>query len=123
MKSVNPRWENTNKLYVFLLVAAGLVWFAQLHTFGIAVGLTACVIGYFMFQRNRWAYFAAAVWCFGLLRIAMDDDYGFYGDIGSYVKLPYVFGVVMAIILHEKVAIKGDTKNQGVEEKESVEDK
>ncbi len=99
-------WEMINRCYAILLVVAGLTWFAQFHTVGICVGIASAVIAYFMWLKNRWAYFAAAVWCFGLLRIAMDDDYGFYGDISSYVKLPYVIGVVLAIILHEKVAIK-----------------
>ena len=112
-------WTITNNIFACALVLAALVWLIQFHTFGVSIGLVGFCITYFLFKRNRWAYFAAAIWFFGLLRIAMDDGYAFHGDYGSYVKLPYVFGIVLAIVLHEKVAIKsklgkgedGDEKN------------
>jgi len=65
----------------------------------------------FIYKKNRWAYFAAAVWCFGLLRIAMDDGHDFHQGYQSMVKLIYVIGVVIALVLHEKVAIKTSKQN------------
>ncbi len=100
------RWHTVNHIYIGLLTAAGLVWILQLHTFGITMGLVGVIIAYFMYQRNRWAYFAAAIWCFGLLRIAMDDDHNFHQDLQSFVKLPYLIAMVIAFVLHEKVALK-----------------
>jgi 4-hydroxybenzoate polyprenyltransferase len=107
----SKKWNVTNVFFTAAIIAGSIVWLLQLHTFGITIAAAGLAISYFLFKRNRWAYFAAAIWCFGLLRIAMDDDLGFYGDYGSYVKLPYVIGIVIAIILHEKVAIK-DKKDQ-----------
>jgi len=100
------KWNITNTLFATAIVAGSIGWLLQLHTFGVTMAAAGLAISYFLFKHNRWAYFAAAIWCFGLLRIAMDDDYGFYGDYGSYFKLPFVVGIVLAIILHEKVAIK-----------------
>ena len=111
-------WNITNSIYACVLASAALVWLIQLHAFGISMGVAGFCITYFLFKRNRWAYFAAAIWCFGLLRIAMDDGYAFHGDYGSYVKLPYVIGIIIAIILHEKVAIKCK-KAESVESKNS----
>jgi len=102
----SSKWNITNTVFATVIIAGSIVWLLQLHTFGITIAAAGLVISYFLFKNNRWAYFAAAIWCFGLLRIAMDDDHGFYGDYVSYVKLPCVIGVVIAIILHEKVAIK-----------------
>jgi hypothetical protein len=105
MQTLN-KWNVTNTIFATAIFAGSIVWLLQLHTFGVTIAAAGLAISYFLFKNNRWAYFAAAIWCFGLLRIAMDDDYGFYGDYGSYFKLPYVIGVVIAIMLHEKVAIK-----------------
>ncbi len=106
MDDKKSRWEKVNSVYLFFLGAAGIVWMLQLNTFGICVGIAASAIAYFMYQRNRWAYFCAAAWCFGLLRIAMDDGYDFHQGWQSASKLIYLVGLVFAFILHEKVAIK-----------------
>lgn len=100
------KWHMINIGFVVIMAAGALIWLLQLNTFGISLGLVGLVTSYFLWQKNRIAYFVAAVWCFGLLRIAMDDGYAFHGDYGSYVKLPYVIGIIIAIVLHEKVAIK-----------------
>lgn len=99
-------WQLINTLFLGLIALGAFVWLLQLHTFGIVMGMAGLCIAYFLWKYNRWAYFAAAIWCFGLLRIAMDDGHDFYGDYGSYFKIPFVIGIVIAIILHEKVAIK-----------------
>ena len=99
-------WSASNQLYAVIVFLAGLVWFLQVNTFGIVVGAAAMIISFFLFRQQRWAYFAAAVWSFGLLRIAMDDGNNFYQGYDAYVKLPYLIAVVVAIILHEKVAKK-----------------
>jgi hypothetical protein len=104
-------WQKINWIYLIVLALLGCVWIIQLNIFGVSVGLAALVITYFVFRKNRWAYFAAAVWYFGLLRIAMDDGNDFHQGLQSMVKLFYVVGLVIAIILHEKVAIKNQ-KNQ-----------
>ncbi|MFT5116498.1 MAG: Na+/H+ antiporter NhaC [Kiritimatiellia bacterium] len=103
-------WEKINWVYLLVLAVLGCVWLTQLNIFGVSVGLAAIAIAYFVFHNNRWAYFSAAVWYFGLLRIAMDDVNDFHQGLQSMVKLFYVVGLVIAIILHEKVAIKNKKK-------------
>ncbi len=108
------KWHTINTIYWIILVALALVWILQLHTFGISVGIAALATAYFLYKRNRWAYFAAGVWYFGLLRIAMDDGHDFHQGLQSAGKLFYLVGVVFALILHEKVAVKkrpADTQN------------
>ena len=99
-------WENINLVYAVMLIAGSIAWLFQAHTFGISVGLVGLVIAAFLYQRNRWAYFAAAVWWFGLLRIAMDDGHDFHQGYQSAVKLVYLLGVILALVLHETAAIK-----------------
>lgn len=102
----NSAWQTVNTVYVVFLVVVGLAWIMQWHTFGFAVGVVAIAVSYFIYQRKRWAYFAAAVLYFGLFRIAMDDGYDFHQGFQSIAKLIYITVVVLAIILHEKIAIK-----------------
>lgn len=99
-------WQKINFAYIGFLLASGLFWLFQWHTVGISVAIATVVIVLFLHKRNRWAYFAAAVYCFGLLRIAMDDGNNFYNDWQNYGKALYLMGLVLALILHEKVAIK-----------------
>jgi len=99
-------WLAVNTIYLALLFISGLVWIVQLNTFSSVVGLASVVFAFFLYKKQRWAYFAAAVLCFGLLRIAMDDGHNFYQGYQSFVKVPYLAGIVIAIILHEKVAKK-----------------
>ena len=99
-------WFKTNICYLAVLAVSGLLWFLQLHTFGIVVGLAALAISFFIYKKQRWAYFAAAVLCFGLLRTAMDDGHNFFQNYGSYGKLFYLIALIIPIILHEKVAKK-----------------
>ncbi|MGS2718537.1 hypothetical protein ACVBE9_10215 [Eionea flava] len=108
----SAKWHIINSVFVCVIAAGAIAWLLQLNTFGITLGLAGLVISYFLWKKNRIAYFVAAVWCFGLLRIAMDDGYAFHGDYGAYVKLPYVIGIIIAIILHEKVAIKSQRSKQ-----------
>jgi amino acid permease len=107
----NPAWQKVNIAYAVFLVAMGGLWIAQLHTFGVIAGVIAIVVSYFLYQNQRWAYFTAAVLCFGLLRTAMDDGYDFHQGFQSVSKLIYVVAIVFALILHEKVAIKKTKKN------------
>ena len=100
------RWEKMNIVYLGLLTLGGIIWIGHLHTFGICMGLAAIVIAYFLYCQNRWAYFAAAVWCFGLLRIAMDDGHQFHTFYPSVLKVVYLVGLIAALVLHEKVAKK-----------------
>jgi|GEM_PF-5876974 len=109
MKSNICSWENSNTVFYALLGLSGIAWVLQQHTFGITVGCVTLAIAYFLYKKERWAYFAAAVICFGLLRIAMDDGNDFYQGYQSYVKLPYVIAMVIAIVLHEKVAKLSNT--------------
>ncbi len=99
-------WLKANVVYYIGLGLVGAAWIAQWHTFGISVGIVALVLAYFLFLKKKLAYFIAAAWCFGLLRIAMDDGYDFHQGYQSIAKLFYLLGVVFAIILHEKVAKK-----------------
>ena len=107
-------WQRINTVYAVFLVLVGLVWFIQLHTFGVSVGIAAIAIAVFIYRHQRWAYFAAAVWCFGLLRIAMDDGHDFHQGLQSWVRLPYLIGLIIPIILHEKVAKKAVSSYDGV---------
>lgn len=104
-------WQKVNLVYALVLLLGAIIWVLQWHTFGISVGLVALVLAFFIYQRNRWAYFVAAVWCFGLLRIAMDDGHDFHQGYQSMVKLIYLVGVIIALVLHEKVAIKSSVKD------------
>jgi hypothetical protein len=70
------------------------------------MGSVALVTAFFVYQKNRWAYFAAAVVDFGLFRIAMDNGHDFHQELKSIAKLFYVITIIFAFILHEKVAIK-----------------
>lgn len=106
MMKQHTLWQKINWIYLAVLALLGSVWLLQLNIFGVSVGLAAIVIAYFVFRKNRWAYFSAAVWYFGLLRIAMDDGNDFHQGLQSMVKLFYVAGLVVAVILHEKVALK-----------------
>ncbi|ODS24705.1 hypothetical protein AB835_02205 [Candidatus Endobugula sertula] len=99
-------WLKANMLYLSVLAVSGMVWLFQRHTFGVAVGLATVLISFFIYKKQRWAYFSAAVLCFGLLRIAMDDGYHFFQTYGSYGQLFYLIGLITSIILHEKVARK-----------------
>lgn len=99
-------WQKVNTVYYIVLVVMGLLWLAQLHTFGIVVGLAAIAVAYFAYQRKRLSYFCAAALYFGLLRTAMDDGHDFHQGFQSYAKLFYFICVVLAFFLHEKVAIK-----------------
>ncbi len=107
----HPTWQKVNTVYVAFLVLMGIVWCAQLHTFGGIAGLISIAIGYFVYQKQRWAYFSAAVLCFGLLRTAMDDGYDFHQGFQSVSKLIYFIAIIFAFILHEKVAIKKSKAN------------
>lgn len=99
-------WEKTNTVFAILLALGGLVWFFQLHTFGIALGLVGLITAFFLYRKQRWAYFVAAAWSFGLMRIAMDDGYDFHQGYQGPVKLLYVIGMIIPIVLHEKVLKK-----------------
>lgn len=113
--SKNTFWERVNAVYVASLVLAGLLWCAQLHTFGLSVGLAAIAIAFFIYRRQRLAYFAAAVWCFGLLRISMDDGHDFHQGYQSLFRGLYFIALIIPIILHEKVAKKAAKPSEGHE--------
>jgi hypothetical protein len=108
-------WHKINFIYLVFILGLGIFWLARLHTFGISIGMVAVVTAYFIYQCNRWAYFVAAVLCFGLLRTAMDDGYGFHQGFQSIAKLVYIIGLVFAFILHEKVGKKNKLEKSNTE--------
>ena len=113
----NSVWYKVNTVYAAATIVVGLLWLTQLHTFAIVIGLVAISIAYFLYKRPRWAYFAAAILYFGLLRTAMDDGNDFYQGLQSVGKLVSLVGVIFALILHEKVAIKSKaTKTENIPE-------
>lgn len=112
-----------NKVFAVFLTVIALLWVAQLNTLAVAMGISALVIAWGVWQRPRWAYFAAAAWCFGMLRTAMDKDNTLHAGVLEGLKhglmVFYFVGIVLSIVLHEKVAIKprkpadtDDVKNQ-----------
>lgn len=101
-----------NYLFAGLLLVGGAAWAYTGDLFGLCMALAAVVCVYGVFQRQRWGYFAAAVWCFGLMRLAMDDYSGVYAEVWKSAARGLCFlGVVVAVLLHETVAIKADRQD------------
>lgn len=94
-----------NALFGATLVAGSGYWLYTADTFGIAMGLAGFVCAFGVFKRARWGYFAAGVWYFGLLRLAVDQYSGVYSEVyKNAVRGVCFIGVIVAIILHETVA-------------------
>lgn len=96
-----------NYIYAALILAGGAFWVSTADTFGYVMGVAAvgCVAGVVM--RRRWGYFVAAAWFFGLMRLATDDYSAVYPETWKSAARGMCFlGVALAILLHEKVAIK-----------------
>ncbi|MCD9457725.1 hypothetical protein [Marinibactrum halimedae] len=105
-----------NMVYAMSLLLASLWFTSQLDTFGLFVGTTGflCVSGVIM--KKKWGYFAAGIWCAGLMRLSIDKYSGVYEDsIKHTVTALGFFGVVFAIILHEtltKTSKKAESKSK-----------
>lgn len=107
MTKPNPIFIVINYLYAGLIGLGGGIWIYTGDVFGITMGLAAIVCVVTILQRRRWGYFAAAVWCFGLMRLATDEYSGVYAEVWKSAARGLCFvGVVIAIFLHETVAAK-----------------
>lgn len=112
-----PVFVVINYLFAAMIVVGGGVWIYTGDVFGVCMGLAAIVCAYGILKRHRWGYFSAAVWCFGLMRLAMDEWSGVYAEVWKSAARGLCFlGVVIAVVLHETVATKnkpvGDVENQ-----------
>jgi hypothetical protein len=105
-KIENNTWIRINQIFAIVMGLSAVVWLLQWHTFGLCMALATFVAAFYILKRNRWAYFAIAIICFGLLRTAMDDGHDFYAGYQSWGKLFYVVALIFALILHEKAALK-----------------
>jgi mannose/fructose/N-acetylgalactosamine-specific phosphotransferase system component IIC len=94
-----------NTLYVLCVLALAVYWLTTLDTFGMSMGAAGIVIAWGLWQRQRWGYFAAGAWFFGLMRLAMDKYSGVYSEqVESVIRGVGFLGVVMAVVLHELAA-------------------
>ena len=94
-----------NIFYALLLIAGGIFWLVTGDTFGWAMGVAALVCAVIVLCKNRWGYFAAAGWCFGLMRLGLDKYSGVYIEQYKHTAVGLCFlGIILAIILHETVA-------------------
>ncbi len=99
-----------NKIFAGCFGALMVFWVAQMNTPTVLMGITAGILAWALWRRPRWAYFVAAAWCFGMLRTAMDKENTLHQFDVAGVKHGlmafYFLGMVIAIVLHEKVALK-----------------
>ncbi len=99
-----------NKAFIVCFAVLAAVWVSQLNTLAVAMGVVAIVTAIAMAFRPRWAYFVAAAWCFGMLRFAMDRENLLHAVFADGIKrglmLFYFAGIVVSLVLHEKVAKK-----------------
>lgn len=104
-------WLSINTAFYIAMIVSAVFWLLQWHTFGICIAIATFVTSFYIFKRNRWAYFAIAIICFGLLRTAMDDGHDFFIGQQSWGKLFYIVGLIVALVLHEKAALKKRPEN------------
>ena len=104
---VNRFYIVLNYCFAALIFAGGGFWVSTGDVFGYVMGVAAiaCIVG--LLRRSRWGYFAAAAWCFGLMRLATDDYSGVYSEHWKSAARGLSFvGLAIAVFLHEKVAKK-----------------
>jgi len=106
IKTKTPHFINA-LLLLWLLASAGfLASELQLATL-VAAGLTLLITLY-VWQRNRWGYFAAAAWGLACYQLAKE------GLALEQVKRPAMLGglvvVIVALYLHEAFCRRGNGK-------------
>jgi len=96
-----------NYLFALLILMAAGLWLYTGDTFGWVMGLAGLVAAVGILLRQRWSYFVAAAWCFGLMRLAMDKYSGVYPETWkSAARGMCLLGIVLAVVLHETLAKK-----------------
>lgn len=101
-----------NIAYAVLIILGGGFWLFTGDAFGLFMGIAALACAGGVLMRLRWGYFAAAAWCFGLMRLALDDYSGVYEEhYKRIIMTACFFGVIAALILHEQVAKKPPQEN------------
>ena len=104
---VNRFYIVLNYCFAALIAGGGVFWVTTGDTFGYAMGVAAIASVAGLVMRKPWGYFAAAVWCFGLMRLATDDYSAVFPEHWKYAARGLCFvGVALAVLLHETVAIK-----------------
>lgn len=92
-------------LEIFLLVTLGLAclgFVSFLNLYGAFLALITIAISVGVYGRKRWGYFACAAWGLACYQLAK-QGYEFMA-IKHYVMILGIVVVVVAIILHEKLA-------------------
>lgn len=88
-----------NGLLMASLVLVGLVFVTYTTGYGLLLGPVAWVIAVGVFKRNRWAYFAAAVWALACYQLAKEGlEFELLKRAVMVLSIPLV---VLSIYLHE----------------------
>lgn len=96
-----------NYFLILMLVLLGISFVFLLTFYSLALAVVAFALAIGVYRRNRWAYFASAVWalaCYQLAKegLALDE----YKRALMVLCIPLV---VLSIYLHEKLGRKNRT--------------
>jgi len=98
-------WVRVIEIFLLVILAVAIGGFLSfMNVYGAFLALVTAGILFGVFKRQRWGYFAAAAWGLGCYQLAK-EGYEF-ADIKRWVMMAGPAVVVIAIVLHEKLARK-----------------
>jgi mannose/fructose/N-acetylgalactosamine-specific phosphotransferase system component IIC len=96
-----------NGLLVVVLALLGVSFLVVTHGYGPWLGLAALPIAAAVFFRQRWGYFASAVWALAGYQLARQ---GFLVEVERLAMVLVIPLVALSIYLHEQFARKSAPK-------------
>lgn len=102
-------WVRFLEIFLLLILTVSLTGFLSfVNLYGFFLALVTAAIIYGVYRRQRWGYFSAAAWGLACYQLAK-QGYEF-ADVKRQVMVSGVLVIIIAIILHEKLARKSSQR-------------